>query len=215
MTISRFKRPETGSSQKVERRSIKRIVVIAAAAILTLALATTAIAYGEVIIMYLGNNTWGMAVSEGEPVKGYALAREIGANMPIDWVVDGETIGAFKGYVFSPDTVGDRRTIQNIAFGNGEMILIKPGDANGFSLKAGESISLYAELNTLPRYADKAGELARVGCYFDDDVYETYSGKLASGGVVFTIVAPCDGEFMIYVINFCAGLQNYAEISVY
>jgi len=215
LSVNELDKLDTDFDQQAPRRTIKRGAVIAAAVVMTLTLATTVLARGEEIITYLGNNVWGMAVSEGYPVKGYALARETGEFLAIDWVVDGETIGIHKGYMFGTDITDGKYTLQNIAFGNGEMILIKPGDTNGFSLKAGENISIYAELNTSPRYADNAGELTEVGYYIDGEVYEAFTGKLASGGVVFSIVAPCDGEFMIFLKNCCAGLQNYAEISVY
>ena len=50
---------------------------------------------------------------------------------------------------------------------------------------------------------------------FYDDMSEYYHLILVVGGTVFTNEAPCDGEFIIYMINFCATLQNYVEISVY
>ena len=148
------------------------------------------------------------------PVKGYSLARKTGDFMQVSIKVDEETI-EHRGYVFSVDSVNGKNTLQKIAFGNGEMILIKPENTTGFSLKKGETISLFALLNTDAKYADKAGEIAQVGCFLNGDVYETFTGKLPGGGVVFEIEAPCDGEFLIYITNYCAGLQNYAELSVY
>lgn len=213
--ISRTLELTADQSQKTPRRAAKRVAVIAAIVILALSLVANVVAYGDPVITYLGNNVWGMAVMSQEPVKGYSLASKIGEYMAVDLVVDGASIGKLRGDVFSVEERGGRYTLQNVAIDNGDMILIKPGDTNGFSLKKGESISIYAELNTSPRYADKIGELSQVGCYADGEIFYTFTGKLASGGVVFTIVAPCDGEFMIYLTNYCAGLQNYAEISVY
>jgi len=213
--LSRFTKPETDSGKRVQRHTIKRGAVIAAAVLLTLALATTVLARGEDIITYLGNNVWGMAVSEGYPVKGYALARRDGELMQVKVEADGELIWNLQGYVFSPDKVNDKYTLEKVAYGNGEMILIKPGDADGFALKKGESMTLYALLNTEPKYAGKTGELSQVGCYLNGELYEIFTGNLVSRGAVFTIEAPCDGEFMVYMINFCATLQNYLEISVY
>lgn len=202
------------SSQQVPRSTIRRVAVIATVMILALSLAANVFAYGGEIITYIQSDIFGMALSQ-DAVKGYSLVNEIGKFLAVNEVVDGETMLNHRGYVFSLDEIDGKYTLQNVAFDNGEMILIKPGNANGFSLKKGESISLYAKLNTSPRYADKAGELSQVGCYINGDVYETFTGKLANGGVVFTIVAPVDGEYMIYLTNYCATLQNYVEISVY
>jgi len=213
--LSRFNKPETDSGQRVQRRTIKRGAVIVVAVLLTLTLATTVLARGEDIITYLGNSIWGMAISEGYPVKGYALARRDGEFMQVEVKADGELIWNLHGYVFNPDRVNGKYTIEKVAYGNGEMIMIRPGDADGFSLKQGERMTLYALLNTEPKYAGKAGELSQVGCYHNGELYETFTGNLVSGGAVFTIEAPCDGEFIIYMINFCATLQNYVEISVY
>jgi len=214
-------RNEQYSSRKVLSESrvnkphsaIKRFSVIAATVILAIALATTAIAKGGDIITYLGNNVWGMAVSGPDAIDGYSLASETGEYLAVDWIVDGEVVGMHRGYVFSLDISGGKHTLSDIAFYNGEMVMIKPLDASGFNLTKGESITVYAELNTSPKYADDNGELTEIGCYVDGELYETYIGKLTQG--TFTITAPCDGEFMVYLKNYCAGVQNYTEISVY
>ena len=113
---------------KMPRSAVKRLAVITVTVILAVALMTTAIAKGGDIITYLGNNVWSMSVSSPDPIDGYSLANETGEYLAVDWVVGGEIIGMHREYVFGLDNVNGRHILSNIAFDNGEMILIKPVD---------------------------------------------------------------------------------------
>jgi len=200
--------------QYTARRKFGLRAAMIAAMIAVLSL-TTAFAYGGEIVAAVHNFVMVIAVPQDSPVKGYSLADKTGEFLAVDWVVDGENIGTHRGYVFSLDEENGKYTLQNIAFDNGEMVLLKPSGVDGFTLKEGETISLYALLNISPKYTDDVGELVQIGCFHNGEIYESYTGKLTSGGVLYTVEAPCDGEFMIYITNYCVTLQNYTEITIY
>jgi hypothetical protein len=191
--------------------------VAIAAAIIAVVLVPTALAYGGDIVAAVQSLFGEMAIERQPPIKGYIDVNEMyerGEYIAVTYEIDGNRFFERRGFVLDAEWNDGKHTVRKVAMANGEIILIKPKESDGFRLKEGEQISLYALLNLNYKGADKSGELVQIGCYLDGELYEAFSGKLSGGGATFTIRAPCDGEFMLYVINFCAGMQNYAELTV-
>ena len=195
--------------------SRRAIVIVAAAVVFLVILVPVAIAYGEAVIVKINDYLFAMYIPRQTPIKGYTDVLDNENYISIRKELDEDNAWEFKGYIFDIEKVNEKYTLQNIATENGEMILLKPNNSDGFYLKEGEAVSFYVSLNLTPKNADKTGELNQIGCFLNGELYETYTGKVEGGGLTFTIIAPCDGEFMVYIINACAGMQNYAELTVY
>ena len=192
----------------VKRRIGVNTVLFAAG--LAVFLLTTGFVYKDAII-----GTIVYVFSEKQyPVEGYAMI-----NVICDHIVvykSEETPFDMDGYIIGLDETEGKFTLENVASNNGEILFLTPKGYDGFLLSKGDTLSLSATLDLTPNYADKeAGELIEVGCYSNGEFYKTFFGKLPPGGDTFIIEAPFDGEFMIYIINGCAAIENYEVISIF
>ena len=197
------------SPRKMQRKPILRPLLITAA-VLIVVTATTALAFGDEI-----SQLFMVTPIEQTPVIGYINVDDNSELMPVLHEFDGER-GTLEFYVstYNLEVNNGKYSLREVVLGNARMILLRPNDSNGFFLKEGDAIYLYALLDLTPKHADESGRMVQIGYSLDNVLHETYSGNLTSGGMIFEITAPTDGEFVIFVINTSLDLQNYKELTV-
>ncbi|MDR0220164.1 MAG: hypothetical protein LBI54_02030 [Lachnospiraceae bacterium] len=175
---------------------------------------TTIFAYGEEKVVDRGKTLVVTPIAQ-TPTDGYTRLLDNSELKSIQHEFDDEG-GWLEFYVTTYSLEGDNGTytLNDVAFGNAEMVMLEPKDSNGFFLREGETVYLYANLDLTPEYANQDGQTVQIGYSLNDVLYETFRGKLTGDGALFEITAPSDGEFKVFVINSCFDLQNYTELVV-
>ena len=149
------------------------------------------------------------------PVDGYTNIDDNSELLSVRHEFDGGS-GSLELYVSTYNLIesSGKYTLERVALRNARMILLKPKDSSGFFIRKGGVIHLYTQLDLTAEYVGESGKMVQIGYSLDGVLYETYRGKLMGGGETFEITAPCDGEFVVFVINASLDLQNYTELSV-
>jgi len=207
--VSDDKVAEADAPHMVKRNPRPRSLLIAAAVLIAIA-TTTAFTFGDKILEFFEV----MPIAQ-TPVSGYTNVDNNSELLSVQHEFDGER-GSLEFYVSTYDLEESdgNYTLREVALGNARLILLKPKDSNGFFLKEGEVICLYALLDLTPDYADENGQTVQVGYSLDDVLYESFRGTLVGGGMTFEITAPRDGEFVIFLINASLEIQNYTELTI-
>lgn len=150
------------------------------------------------------------------PVEGFRMLKDIGTVLPKnsvqfeDYKFDFETV-----YAVNAEKTGENSyAVNNIAYGNGYVIVLCNEDGSGFYYEQGQqgTVNIVADLSS--EFAFDEGELSEVGYIFDGKATSLFSGRIGEEGVAVDFTAETAGEYEFYIINYCAGLQNYKSITV-
>ncbi|MDE6709461.1 MAG: hypothetical protein K2J76_03105 [Oscillospiraceae bacterium] len=150
------------------------------------------------------------------PVEGFSMLSEIGTMLPKnsvqfeDFPFEFETV-----YAVNAEKTGENSyAVNNIAYGNGYVIVLCNEDSSGFYFEQGQqgTVNIVADLSS--EFAFDEGELSEVGYIFDGKAASLFNGRIGEDGVAVDFTAETTGEYEFYIINYCAGLQNYKSITV-
>lgn len=150
------------------------------------------------------------------PVEGFNMLSEIGTMLPKnsvqfeDFPFEFETV-----YAVNAEKTGENSyTVEKIAYGNGYVIVLCNEDGSGFYYEQGQqgTVNIVADLSS--EFAFDEGELSEVGYIFDGKATSLFNGRIGEEGVAVDFTAETAGEYEFYIINYCAGLQNYKSITV-
>lgn len=149
-----------------------------------------------------------------DPAEGFRMLEDVGKKLPKDSIKFSDF--EFDNiYEVSTDNTGENAySVENIAYGNGNVIVLCGKDGSGFYFEEQQqgTVNIVADLS--PKYAFEEGELAEIGYIFEGEATELFDGRIGSSGVSVDFTAEKTGEYKFYVINYCAGLQNYKSITV-
>lgn len=108
-------------------------------------------------------------------------------------------------------TAENKFTVEKIAYDNGQTIVLD----DGFELEKnqGVRITIYADF-TAEYHTDQNGELVEVGYIYNNVAYDIFSGRTDGESLSVDFTADEAGKYSFYIINCCAGLQNYDSVSV-
>lgn len=148
------------------------------------------------------------------PAEGFRMLEEIGKKLPKDSVQFADFENENMYAVGASKTGENTYAVENIAYGNGNVIVLCEEDGSGFYFEEQQqgTVNIVADLS--PKYAFEEGELAEIGYIFDGEATELFNGRIGSDGVSVDFTAEKSGEYKFYIINYCAGLQNYKSITV-
>lgn len=135
-----------------------------------------------------------------------------------DWKTDdGEIFPTMNVYYNSYASYKNEGTgsVKNIAYGNGQVIFLND-EGSGFDFEAGESAVVKILADHSPEYSntDGKGELLAVGYVYDNTLTELYFGRIGDSELSVDFTADKAGKYGFYVVNCCAGLQNYEYVTV-
>lgn len=149
-----------------------------------------------------------------DPAEGFRMLEEIGKKLPKDSVQFADFENENMYAVGASKTGENTYAVENIAYGNGNVIVLCEEDGSGFYFEEQQqgTVNIVADLS--PKYAFEEGELAEIGYIFDGEATELFNGRIGSDGVSVDFTAEKSGEYKFYIINYCAGLQNYKSITV-
>lgn len=148
------------------------------------------------------------------PTEGFSMLGEIGQKLPKDSILFADFENENMYAVGAKKTSENTYSVENIAYGNGNVIVLCNEDGSGFYFEEKQqgTVKIVADLS--PEYAFEEGELAKIGYIFDGEASELFNGRIGSDGVSVDFTAEKSGEYKFYIINCCAGLQNYKSITV-
>lgn len=148
------------------------------------------------------------------PAEGFRMLEEIGKKLPKDSIRFADFENENMYAVGAAKTGENIYTVENIAYGNGNVIVLCNEDGSGFYFDEKQQGTVKIEADLTSDYAFEEGELAEIGCIFDGEASELFNGRIGSDGVSVDFTAEKSGEYKFYIINYCAGLQNYKSITV-
>lgn len=152
-----------------------------------------------------------------QPVEGFALLKNIGTKLPTDsFEIESEKFFPMLNmYAVKTTERDDSYSIQNIAYSNGQVIVLENNEG-GFWFKKGQSGIIKISADFSPEYSniDETGELLEIGYIYDGSLTELYSGKISDNELSINFEADNAGDYQFYICNACAGLQNYNYISI-
>lgn len=150
------------------------------------------------------------------PVEGFNMLSEIGTMLPKNSVQFEDFPFAFETvYAVNAEKTGENSyAVEKIAYGNGYVIVLRNEDGSGFYYEEGQqgTVNIIADLSS--DFAFDEGELSEVGYIFDGKATSLFNGRIGEEGVAVDFTAETAGEYEFYIINYCAGLQNYKSITV-
>lgn len=207
-------RQEFNQGDTHKRLLLKRTTFITIAVIIAVIITTIVLSYDGIIATGIWN-VFEMSAIAQSPIDGYADISRNGDLLSLQYEFDGER-GSVELYVhtINLDEINGKYTLKGVSFGNAEMLLLKPKESDGFYLSKGDKIQLYAHLDITPEYANKNGETVQIGYFLNDVLYETFEGILIGGGMAFDIIAPTNGDFMVFLVNTGLEKQNYTELTI-
>ncbi len=166
---------------------------------------------------FMGYISFGDSVLQ-VPLSGYRLASETGTEADSTAFIEGG-IPCKAVYEIACDSRTDFMQVDDIAFRNGEVMVLSDENGNGFDVKKNDIIFVDFDINLTPSYADKTGEGESVvlGYVIDGEAEEMMHGMdgfKINEKTTLTILAPYHGEYKFFIMNASAGLQNYNKITV-
>lgn len=157
---------------------------------------------------------------EQQPAEGCRCIEDIFEHYleAADWKTDdGEIFPTMNVYYNSYASYKNEGTgsVKNIAYGNGQVIFLND-EGSSFDFEAGESAVVKILADHSPEYSntDGNGELLAVGYVYDNTLTELYFGRIGDSELSVDFTADNAGKYGFYVVNCCAGLQNYEYVTV-
>ena len=151
---------------------------------------------------------------EQDPVDGFSKISDVGEKLDED-EIDGD-IPTRAVYALSLTGSGDDIfSISDIAYTNGQVMVLGDDDM-AISLSEGIEVTVRIVPDFSPDYSntDGNGEHAEVGYILDGEAVEIFNGFIQEDGCEVTFTAEEAGDYLIYIANYCAGMQNYASVEV-
>ncbi|MCD7784359.1 MAG: M56 family metallopeptidase [Oscillospiraceae bacterium] len=155
---------------------------------------------------------------EQDPVKGFSKLSDVGEKIDEE-TIESDYTNAPTKYVYLLSLTNSKDgslEINKIAYSNGEIIVISGTDGNAISLSPGDEVNLTIMPDYSPAYSntDGKGEHVEVGYVLDEKLVEVYHGYIPEDGLEVPFTTEKDGEYQLYLINYCAGMQNYESVTV-
>ncbi|MDE5858958.1 MAG: hypothetical protein K2H23_00980, partial [Oscillospiraceae bacterium] len=150
-----------------------------------------------------------------DPVEGFRRLKEIGTRLPAN-SVQFEDFQLIDLYAVNAEKTGENSyAVNNIAYGNGNVIVLCNEDGSGFYFEQGQqgTVNIVADLSAEYTRGDD-GELSEVGYIFDGKAKSLFFGRIGEEGVAVDFTAENTGEYEFYILNCWAGLQNNKSITV-
>ena len=154
-----------------------------------------------------------------DPVSGFSEIRDVGTKLSADTLkpetTELQTL-ANNMYAVEADQSDKKYLVENIAYGNGQVIVLCENDERGFLFEKDQNGVIEISADFSPWYAadGSTGELLEVGYIYDGIAEKLYFGRVNDEGLSVSFTADNAGEYRFYIINCSAGMQNYSYISV-
>ncbi len=208
-------------TEKMENRkkiSVKKPIIAVCAVIAAAALGITAAAESAEFQKFIYTTT-GFVIDPDKivyatgipqkPIDGFSELDDVGT--PIAECAIKESFPTEKYAVKLKETAENKFTVEKIAYGNGQTMVL--GDGIEFKENQHGKITIDADF-TAEYHTDQNGELVAVGYIYDNVAYEIFSGRTDGEALSVDFTADKAGEYRFYITNCCAGLQNYDSVSV-
>lgn len=148
-----------------------------------------------------------------QPVNGFSELSRTGKKTPPDTVKASEAyIPTDSMYLMS--TMNNR--ISDLSYRNGEVILVTKENGEKYFFEENCSAVINLEANFSAEYSESSitGEKLSIGYIFDNTAYELFNGRISGDGLAVDFTADQTGEYVFYLCNFSAGIQNYDNIQI-
>ena len=143
------------------------------------------------------------------PIDGFSSIENIGK--PIAEGVIKQEFPTEMYFVELKECTENKFIVEKIAYDNGQTIVL--GD--GFELEENQCVKITIDADFTAEYhTDRNGELVAVGYIYDNVAYDIFSGRTDGESLSVDFTADNTGKYSFYIINCCAGLQNYDSVSV-
>lgn len=222
-----------------KNKNVSRRVKIVSVAIFSLIMAVS-LCVSALALSQTKSNNMGQIVKTA--INDFAESQNTGDKIPPDAIISGSQmpqlpIEGFSqlqnlGERVSPDVIKSNERqlptedmylvsakdncISNLSCTNGEVILVANEDGENYFFEKGQSAVINLEADFSAEYSESAitGEQVAVGYIFEDDACDLFSGKVTGEGLSVKFTAPEEGEYVFYLCNFSAGIQNYSNIEI-
>lgn len=143
------------------------------------------------------------------PIDGFSLIENMGEPIA-QGQIEQEIPTAMYAVEFA-EKEKNKYAVEKIAYGNGQTIVSK----DGFELKENQCAKIAIDADFTAEYhTDRKGELVEIGYIYDDAAYQLFCGRTGGEALSVDFIAERQGEYRFYIINCCAGLQNYDSVSI-
>ncbi|MCH5193500.1 MAG: M56 family metallopeptidase [Oscillospiraceae bacterium] len=153
-----------------------------------------------------------------DPVSGFSEVEDVGTKLPADILKFEEEWKYLVNnmYAVEAEQSDKEYQVEKIAYGSGQVIVLCENDDRGFSFEEGQNGIIEISADFSPEYSadGSKGEWLEVGYIYDRVPHELYSDKIYDEGLSVSFTADKAGEYLFYICNNCASLQNYNYISV-
>lgn len=155
---------------------------------------------------------------EQQPAEGFRPIKDLVENYleAVNWKTDdGEIFPTLNVYVYNSYENEGTVSVKKIAYTNGQVIFLDNAN-NCFEFEEGESAVIKILADHSPEYSniDGKGELLEIGYVYDNTLTELYFGRIGDSELSVDFTADKAGIYGFYVLNCCAGMQNYEYITV-
>lgn len=205
------------NKKRAAKRSAKIVSVVFFSIISALALCISAFALTQKNNTVVGNSTIqgnvvGTPIPQ-EPINGFSELSKIGEKISSSVVKASEEVIPTDS-MYSVSALNNR--VSDLSYGNGEVIVITNEGGEKYLFEENRSAVISVEADFSAKYSSDAetGELMSVGYIFDGVAYELFDGKIFGDGLSVEFMADQTGEYVFYICNFCAGIQNYKNIQI-
>lgn len=144
-----------------------------------------------------------------KPIDGFTFIEDMGK--PIAEGIIKQEVATDLWSVPLKETAENKYTIEKIAYNNAHTIVM--GD--GFRLEKNQSVKISIDADFSAEYhTDRNGEYVAVGYIYNNVAYDIFSGKTDGESLSVDFISEKAGEYRFYIINYCAGMQNYDSVTV-
>ena len=144
-----------------------------------------------------------------EPLSGYRQIQEVGTHLHFNSITPSYMSMPREGmYEITANEAS------NIAYANGEMIVLTLSDEKDFSFSFNDRPYISVIPDCSAEYSDSTGELVEIGYIKNNFATELYSGKLPPEGLNLEFIPPENGEYRFYILNCSENIQNYKLVGI-
>lgn len=202
------------NKNRAAKRSAKIVSVVCFSVVSALALCISAFALTQKNVgnSTIKGNVVGTMIPQ-EPINGFSELSEVGEKISSSAVkASVEAIPTDRMY--SVAALNNR--VSDLAYVNGEVIVItdEGGEKYFFEENRSAVINVEADFSAEYSYDAVTGERLSVGYIFDGTAYELFSGRVKGDGLAVEFTANQTGEYLFYICNLSAGMQNYSNVQI-